>query len=294
MLAESNKKHIFAPVVEKRFTTNPIIHKNKTKAMKTNNGIQTIYLSRMHNGTHFLYLSLVLARAEADTYIYGRCKNTVDRLKAAVEKEDADLKLSQKSLLTDEIVAADKERDIFYGIYRKIVQSMLKVPRFAQAAKVLSQHLKDYAITSKMQLDLETGMMINFIADLEDKYAAEVESLYLKPFVEGMKAANEQVLTLTDDRMNERISIPVGTLKASRAASDKEYGLLVSAVNMLVEYDENGDCQSFVDYVNGEIRHYKQQAMASPQTGTPAIPVSAERDAAGRMDGEKEKEEEMG
>ena len=59
----------------------------------------------------------------------------------------------------------------------------LPVANMAQAAKVLTQHIKDYAIDPKMQLDKETGLLINFIDDLEKKYANEVQTLSLGAFV---------------------------------------------------------------------------------------------------------------
>ena len=77
------------------------------------------------------------------------------------------MKLSRKSLLTDDIAEADAKRDSLYSGYKKAVQGFLNLPveAMAQAAKVLNQHLKDYGIDPKMQLDRETGMLINFIAD---------------------------------------------------------------------------------------------------------------------------------
>ena len=74
----------------------------------------------------------------------------------------------------------------------------------AKAAKVLTQHIKDYAIDPKMQLDKETGLLMNFIDDLEKKYSSEVQTLSLGAFVTALKAANEKVRTLTATRTDER------------------------------------------------------------------------------------------
>ena len=66
------------------------------------------------------------------------------------------------------------------------------------------QHIKDYAIDPKMQLDKETGLLMNFIDDLEKKYSSEVQTLSLGAFVTALKAANEKVRTLTATRTDER------------------------------------------------------------------------------------------
>ena len=82
-----------------------------------------------------------------------------------------------------------------------------------------------------MQLDKETGLLMNFIDDLEKKYSSEVQTLSLGAFVTALKAANEKVRTLTATRTDERMAKAVGALKASRKASDEAYRQLVKFVN---------------------------------------------------------------
>lgn len=225
--------------------------------------IGTLSLERLNNGAHFLFISNVLARAEADTNIKSKLSAQIASLKSAKEQEDEDLKISQKSLLTDEITAADTERDGLYSGYKKAVNGFtgLPVENMAKAAKVLMQHIKDYGIDPKMQLDRETGLLINFIDDLEKKYTNEVQTLSLGAFVNALKAANEKVRTLTATRTNERMTKNIGSLKASRKASDEAYRLLVKFVNAhaLIEGDEK--YLNFIDYVNTEIVHYKREVI---------------------------------
>ena len=76
--------------------------------------ISTISLERMNNGAHFLYVSNILVRAEADPKVKTKAAAQVAALKAAVAQEGEDLKISQKSLLTDDIAKADAERDALF------------------------------------------------------------------------------------------------------------------------------------------------------------------------------------
>lgn len=225
--------------------------------------IGEIYLGRMNNGAHFLYVSNILARAEADTKVNAKAAAQVAALKAAVAQEDKDLKISQKSLLTDDIAKADAERDALYSGYKKAVAGFLNLPveAMAQAAKVLNQHIRDYAIDPKMQLDRETGLLINLITDLEGKFKPEVETLSLTPFVTNLKAANERVRTLTASRTDEKTGTTVGALKASRQASDDAYRALVKMVNALALVEGEADYTPFIDYVNTEIVHYKREVL---------------------------------
>ena len=244
--------------------------------------IYDINIQRMNNGAHFTFVSNILARAEADTTVKGKASELVSNFKAAVAAEDEALKISKKSLLTDEIAKADSDRDALYAGYKKAVEGFLAMPiaDMAQAAKILSQHIKDYKINTADQLDKETGLLVNFITDLEDKYAAQVAKLGLTAFVTNLKEANERVRTLTLQRTNEKIGITVGALKTARTASDDAYRALVKMVNALALVFGEKDYTAFIDYVNTEITHYKrevlgQKASAPSTSGSSAVDSSS-------------------
>ena len=238
--------------------------------------IYDINIQRMNNGAHFTFVSNILARAEADTTVKGKASELVSNFKAAVAAEDEALKISQKSLLTDEIAKADSDRDALYAGYKKAVEGFLAMPiaDMAQAAKILSQHIKDYKINTADQLDKETGLLVNFISDLEDKYAAQVAKLGLTAFVTNLKEANERVRTLTLQRTNEKIGITVGALKTARTASDDAYRALVKMVNALALVFDEKDYTAFIDYVNTEVAHYKREVLGR-KTSAPSTSGSS-------------------
>ena len=242
--------------------------------------IYDINIQRMNNGAHFTFVSNILARAEADTTVNGKASELVSNFKAAVAAEDEALKISQKSLLTDDIAKADNDRDALYAGYKKAVEAFLAMPiaDMAQAAKVLAQHIKDYKINTAGQLDKETGLLVNFITDLEDKYSVQVAKLGLTAFVTNMKEANERVRTLTLQRTNEKMGVTVGALKTARTASDDAYRALVKMVNALALVFGEKDYTAFIDYVNTEVTHYKREVIGqkakapstSDSTSTPS------------------------
>lgn len=240
--------------------------------------IYDINIQRMNNGAHFTFVSNILARAEADTAVKGKAAELVSNFKAAVSAEDEALKISQKSLLTDDIAKADIDRDALYAGYKKAVEAFLAMPiaDMAQAAKVLAQHIKDYKINTAGQLDKETGLLVNFITDLEDKYSAQVAKLGLTAFVTNLKEANERVRMLTLQRTNEKMGVTVGALKAARTESDDAYRALVKMVNALALVYGEKDYTAFIDYANTEITHYKrevlnQKASAPSTSGSSAV-----------------------
>ncbi len=239
--------------------------------------IYDINIQRMNNGAHFTFVSNILARAEADTAVKGKASELVSNFKAAVTAEDEALKISQKSLLTDDIAKADNDRDALYAGYKKAVEAFLAMPiaDMAQAAKVLAQHIKDYKINTADQLDKETGLLVNFITDLEGKYSEQVAKLGLTAFVTNMKEANERVRTLTLQRTNEKMGVIVGALKAARTASDDAYRALVKMVNALALVFGEKDYTAFIDYANTEITHYKREVLGQKASAPSASGSSA-------------------
>lgn len=257
--------------------------------------IYDINIQRMNNGAHFTFVSNILARAEADTAVKGKASELVSNFKVAVAAEDEALKISQKSLLTDDIAKADIDRDALYAGYKKAVEAFLAMPiaDMAQAAKVLAQHIKDYKINTAGQLDKETGLLVNFITDLEDKYSAQVAKLGLTAFVTNLKEANERVRMLTLQRTNEKMGVTVGALKAARTASDDAYRALVKMVNALALVFGEKDYTAFIDYVNTEVTHYKREVIGqkskapstSDSTSTPSGNGSASGSASSSSGG---------
>ena len=225
--------------------------------------IGSIRIKRMNNGAHFMFASNIQKRAESETILQTKIPKLVSALSKAVAVEDESLNISRKSMLTDDIIEANNKRTTLYAGYRNAVKSFLNMPSedMAEAARVLFQHIKDYRISAKYQLDKKTGLLMNFIDDLEQKYSEQVAALSLTLFVSKMKVANERVRTLTLQRTDERTGIIPGALRKARAATDKAYSELVDMVNALALVFGEADYADFIDYVNTEVVHYKREVL---------------------------------
>ena len=230
--------------------------------------IQSLPLTTMNNGAHFMFVSNMADRAEKDTAIAEKCKAQVAALRAAVTAEDESLQISAKSLTTDKIAEADRLRDQLYAGYKKAVGGYANFPveDVAEAAKVLQQHIKNYKIDVQAQLDKETGLLVNFVQDLEGKYKPQIDALSLSAFVEKLKAANEEVRELTGQRTDERSAKTAGALKAARIASDEAYRLLTMHVNAHALLEGEADYAAFIDYANTEIAHFRQEVLGGKKS----------------------------
>ena len=235
--------------------------------------ISSVALTSLANGEHFTLVQNVLELVESCEVVTNRLSADVAKLKAAFEVEDAKLKLMQKSELTEVIYQNDAIRDSSYTGYKGLVRSFLALPEgeMLAAAKRLWSHIGSYKINQNDSLDRQTGMMTNFIDDLEKKYATEITTLGISSVVTTMKDANEKVRLLMKDRNIETNAKGVGAMKAARAATDEAYRTFMKKLNAFMILEEDADCAALIDKLNAQILHYKRvigQNVSASEAGT--------------------------
>ena len=225
--------------------------------------IEPISLEHMSNGSHFLFITDTVGLATADAKVKTKVTAELTALQTALKAEDDALALSKANLLSKEIKAIDAERDKHYKALRKAITFFLNHPdaQLVKAAARLEQLLKDYNINPAMQLDRETGLLLNLISDLETKSAADVTALALTPVVQAMKQANDKLREVTRARANDRAVQIVGQLKQAQHASDEAYRTLVQKVNALAVVEGEADYADFISKMNEQVKHYKQEVL---------------------------------
>ena len=225
--------------------------------------IEPISLEHMSNGSHFLFITDTVGLATADAKVKTKVTAELTALQTALKAEDDALALSKANLLSKEIKAIDAERDKHYKALRKAITFFLNHPdaQLVKAAARLEQLLKDYNINPAMQLDRETGLLLNLISDLETKSAADVTALSLTPVVQAMKQANDKLREVTRARANDRAVQIVGQLKQAQHASDEAYRTLVQKVNALAVVEGEADYADFISKMNEQVKHYKQEVL---------------------------------
>ena len=233
--------------------------------------IQKVDLVGINNGAHYEFMKVVNDRFAAETTLStnASAKKAMEALAAALKEEDRCLVISRRNLITDDIRAADKTRDNIFRGLRKSINGFTDAPvaDVAQAGKVLKQCVADYAINPAMQLDRETGLLHNFIADLETKHAAEVAKLGLTLFVAPLKEANAKVEQFIVDRTTAQSVIAAGELRQARLVTDAAYRHLVKFVNALAMVSGTGDYDALAKFLNEYIDRYKHEVLPKKKKG---------------------------
>ena len=219
----------------------------------------------MSNGAHFVFIESICKRLDSETELLKNeyFKKAADALKAAFNEENRYFALSKKNASTDEILAADADRDTLYSAYYRSVKSFLRVSSadLHTAAKTLWQSLVDYGIKPSMQLERETGAIQNLLEDCEQKYSAEVAKLGLQTVLASLKTANAKVSELLYSRTTEQSKQVAGALRKARQQSDEAFKLVRKVANAMATLGSAEALKPFADFVNQLIKRYEDEVL---------------------------------
>ena len=235
--------------------------------------IGNIDLTRATKAGHIDFIRAVCEAAEAEEGVLANdvARKAVEALKAAYNEERESLTLSTKSLLTDDIHAADMERDGLFTGFKGTVMAQQHMPYAdkAKAAKVLTQRIKDFRLRRTLQLDEETALLGKLIEECEGKYATHVEHLSVTAYVSALKEANDRVRRLINERMQNQRLRKEAEVDSSRRRSDKAYRWLVEVVNaMQILLGDEARVGHFIDFMNALIKRYRQVVFAKRKRKT--------------------------
>ena len=229
------------------------------------NEVKSIDLKSVSNGAHFVFVESICKRLDSETELLKNeyFKKAADALKAAFNEENRYFALSKKSASTDEILAADADRDTLYSAYYRSVKSFLRVSSadLHTAAKTLWQSLVDYGIKPSMQLERETGAIQNLLEDCEQKYSAEVAKLGLQTVLASLKTANAKVSELLYSRTTEQSKQVAGALRKARQQSDEAFKQVRKVANAMATLGSAEALKPFADFVNQLIKRYEDEVL---------------------------------
>lgn len=245
--------------------------------------IQNLYLENLPKGAHYSFNQSVVKRIKNDSVLCAKPQliPLIAKYESAFLVEEEKFKLSQKSEFTDSLNLLDDMRDNAYRGIKQIVGGYAKVPdaEIQQAAKALNQLITDYRINVDVQRDQESGLLSNFIADLDGKCAPHVQTLGMGKAVQVLKEANNQYIDVRESRTEERMHKEKKALETACAATDTAYRALIAMVNALAMVEGEADYADFIDYMNSLINEYKTEVLNQP--AKPSTPTEPEGEGTG-------------
>ncbi|MDR0989451.1 MAG: DUF6261 family protein [Prevotellaceae bacterium] len=223
--------------------------------------IESLKLTSFTNGEHFDYLFTLMGWI-AENKLPSKLSPLTKALTDALSQEESALATSRKSPLSVLIQQADAERDIYLRNLRHITTTTMHIADDAAAATIIHQLFTDYnTLRPNMNRNDESGLLINFIADLEGKAADAVAALGLEGMVKKLKAANDRVVELTRNRDNDKSHQVAGIMNKMRLQADEAYHNFVLTVNALVVVEDPTPYLGLIDFMNTLITRTKRQSL---------------------------------
>ena len=130
----------------------------------------------------------------------------------------------------------------------------------------MNQHIIDYRINTEDPLDKESGALMGFIQDLETVHKPLIETLHLEVFVEHLRLANDTVEKYANVRTDENAAKIAGAMKQARTDCDNAYRDLIALVNARMLLEGSAAYESFANFMNTQIAHYKQSMVGRRKT----------------------------
>lgn len=224
--------------------------------------IQTISLGALHQGSHYNFHLQTLGILKANNKLKQHIDTVLTEYERAVGREDLSLVKNRKSGSSERLREADRKRTTLFRGMRRMV-SLFTLSDDAETLKAqrkMDRLMKKYRIDFSGAIDNKTGLMLNFVADLENDCAAETARLNMQWMATAFKAANAEVMRLTTLRTEEGMGQTRGENRKARRLTDKIYKELILTANARIITDGGEKYAQYaptVEKMNSHIQRYK-------------------------------------
>lgn len=167
-------------------------------------------------------------------------------------KLDEALEKIVKSSITKDIEEQDLQRDnLFRGLcgYNKAMTNHFK-SEFVKAAQRIQIVIDKYGNLGKKPMFDETASIYNFLQELTDNYAADIQLIGLKDWVVELGIMNDKFKSLLHNRYDETLQKTTLKAKDVRIEIDTAYKNIVLAVEALALLENAEVHKNFITKMN--------------------------------------------
>lgn len=217
--------------------------------------ILTLYLKSLRNEEHIKFHNdvhgLITQYTPALLGIESKMIAYVD----AIGIENKALNPVRASDVTEEVSDADFDRDGTHRGFVGTIRSALKHfdPNVAKAANRIYRLLDAAGDVTIKPYDQETAAINKLIEELEGAYAADVATVGVASWVQGLKAKNQAFDALLNQRYAEDKAKYYYDMQAARKQTDKAYRDVVKRIHALIEVNGEASYADFVTELNQRI-----------------------------------------
>jgi hypothetical protein len=173
-------------------------------------------------------------------------------------QEDEALQLIRKSATTEQLEAADTERDELFGGFVDAVKSSLRHYDNALrlAAKRFKIALDQYGNISRKSYDEETADLSKLVKEAQTTYSPDIATLGLADWILHLNAKNLAFETLMKTRYSEEADKTEYRMKQVRVEVDASYRTIVKQIDALILVNGAAKYEGFVRELNARVDKY--------------------------------------
>ena len=182
-----------------------------------------------------------------------RLQKAVDKFVEAVKAFDAALRMARKKPLTEQLSAADEDRDKAWMGSNTYINAMLNHPdaEVAAVAKIAREIFDKYGNPTRLSRKEESSSLHNLLQDIE---AMESRStIDFDPWYNWMKTTYEAFEALRSERADLKDRTKIGLAQETRTAAEDAYREMAKVLNSVVVYEETDEYDPFINAINNEI-----------------------------------------
>ncbi|MDR2009000.1 MAG: DUF6261 family protein [Bacteroidales bacterium] len=192
--------------------------------------------------------------------LYGDADNTLEQIR--------------KSQYTAEIARADVERDTTFSGFRDIVKGMQSHfdPAKRKAAANLMIVFSQYGNISKKSYSEETASIHNFLQEMRNKFASDIETLGLQEWVDMLDQNNQEFSSLMLQRNEETSQKTSLRMKDLRTEIENCYVEMIKCMEAVTILQSDHTLTEIINKLNANLTRYsntlaQRQGKAAAQKG---------------------------
>jgi hypothetical protein len=217
--------------------------------------INNLNLNMLHNEEHFQYQKEVKELVEKEGAKKLDIEKEFNVFSSFYVQEEVALNLIRKSATTEQIEAADKDRDVLLSGLSDAVKSSLK--HFKEEKRAAAVHYKilldQYGDIARKPYDDETAAIYKLVQESQGAYAADITTLGLGDWITEINNKNLAFETLKKDRYSEDATKTQLRMKTVRVSTDSAYKDIVKRINALILINGAKNHEAFVLELNSRI-----------------------------------------
>lgn len=234
--------------------------------------IEQITVKKFQNGE--LLNFMIDEVKDARTLEAAELKATLDTLDEVLTAFQVSLRKKKASVHTEQVTIYDRARDEKLRNLRQSIQGALYLPGKdkQEAAKRLTMLMRVYKNLHLMSYRNESEHMNKLIQELRERqYAADVQLLGIKQWVDEMEVANKEFDKYFDERDHEMGGRVIYDKKELRRQIGVQYELLLNLVHGLFYIKPSKQVELFIGRHNERVRKMRSLFAFRTTTGSRAL-----------------------